>query len=89
MQYICTQKNNHSVLTNHIVELKEESLYEETKYNRSFFHWFGIVKVSNRLGLIAIYHTPHMAIIIPDRAFVDKESKKQFYAEVSRRINKA
>ena len=86
--YLYSRKN-HSVLTTHVLELQDESLYEETKYNRSYFYWHGIVKLVQRMGLIAIYPTPHMAIIVPRRAFDSTKSRKDFYIEVQRRINQA
>src|SRR5690606_3228593 len=71
-------KKNKSVLTSHIVELQDEALYEETPYNRSYFYWNGIVKVVKITGFIAVYVTPHMAVIIPKRAFENAEQIEQF-----------
>ncbi len=71
--YLYSRKNK-AVLTNHIVEIQDDAFYEETKYNRSYSYWNGIVKIVRRPGFAAVYVTPHMAHIIPKRAF---ESEQQ------------
>lgn len=75
--YLYSRKNK-SVLTKHIVELHKDAFYEETPYNKSYFYWNGIVKVLRFSGFIAVYVTPHNAVIIPYRAFSDKEERALF-----------
>lgn len=83
--YLYSRKNK-SVLTNHIIEIQDEALYEETKYNRSYFFWNGIVKIVRRPGFIAVYVTPHMAHIIPNRAFTSSQQVSCFVDDVKSRI---
>lgn len=86
--YLYSRKNK-SVLTTHIVELQDDAIYEETPYNRSYFYWHGIVKVVNITGFIAVYVTPHMAIIIPNRAFDNKNQKEQFSNQIKNHLKNA
>ena len=72
-------KSNKSVLTQHTVEIQDEALFEETKYNRSYFYWNGIEKILQAAGFIAVYVTAHTAILIPRRSFKSVELKNKFY----------
>lgn len=83
--YLYSRKNK-SVLTTHIIEIQDEALYEETKYNRSYFYWNGIVKIVRRPGFIAVYVTPHMAHIIPNRAFTSISQASTFVDAIKSRI---
>jgi hypothetical protein len=79
-------RNNHSVLTKHTIEVTDTALIEETKYNKSYFYWNGIVKVISRLGHVAIYVTPHMAHIIPRRIFSSPIQRKEAIALMRSKI---
>ncbi len=72
-------RRNQSVLTSHLIEIQDDALYEETHYNKSYFYWHGIVRVTKITGYIAIYVTPLLAHIVPDRAFADRTQKEAFY----------
>ncbi|MFS2036681.1 YcxB family protein [Polaromonas sp. CT11-55] len=82
-------KDNKSVLTMHIVEIQDEAFFEETKFNKSFFYWPGIVKAVSRPGFVAVYVAAHMAHIIPNRAFSSKEQRDRFLALVREKIDAA
>jgi hypothetical protein len=56
--YLFSRKNR-SVLTKHIVEILDDAFLEETKFNKSFFYWPGVVKAVSRPGFVAVYVTPH------------------------------
>ena len=86
--YLYSRKNK-SVLTTHTVELQDKAFYEETPYNRSYFYWEGIAKIVKITGFIAVYVTPHMAIIIPNRAFTDDQHKQQFYNKLQSNLENA
>jgi hypothetical protein len=75
-----------SVLTTHIVEIQDDAFFEETKFNKSFFYWPGIVKAVSRPGFVAVYVAPHMAHIVPNRAFSSKEQRARFLALVREKI---
>lgn len=79
-------KKDKAILTKHVLEIQDESLYEETKYNRSFFYWNGIVKIIRRPGFLAIYVTKHMAHVIPARAFISAEQRNDFYQTISAKL---
>lgn len=80
-------KKSKSVLTNHIIEVTEEHFYEETEFNKSFFYWPGVLKAVSRPGFVAVYVTPSMAHIIPNRAFKSKEERLAFLQLVNSNIN--
>jgi hypothetical protein len=86
--YLYSRKNR-SVLTRHVVEIRPEGLYEETKYNQSIFFWPGVVKAVRRLGYVAIYVTPHTAHIIPNRAFASPSNAEEFMRTIRERIRAA
>jgi len=71
-------KKSDSFLTKHIVEIQEDALYEETKYNKSYTYWTGVGKVITRPGYIFTYISQYTSHPIPDRAFASKEEKNNF-----------
>lgn len=83
--YLFSRKNNR-ILTTHTVEIQGDAFFEETKFNKSFFYWPGIVKAVSRPGFVAVYVTPHMAHIVPNRAFSSKEQRARFLALVREKI---
>jgi hypothetical protein len=86
--YLFSRKNG-SVLTKHIVEVQDDALLEETKFNKSIFYWPGVVKAVARPGFIGVYVTAHMAHVIPNRAFHSMEQRAAFTALVKKKINAA
>jgi uncharacterized membrane protein len=80
-------KKDKAILTEHIIEIQDEALYEETKYNKSFFYWNGIVKIVIRAGFVVIYVTKHMAHIIPARAFDSENQKNEFIKTVKEKLS--
>lgn len=80
-------KRNESILAKHVVEVQDDAFYEETKYNRSYFYWNGIVKVVKLPGFVAVYVTPRMANIIPRRAFYSPAHENDFVANIRAKIN--
>ena len=79
-------KDNKTILTTHIVEIQDESFYEETAFNRSYFYWSGISKIKTISGFIAVYVTPHSAVIIPKRVFSSKRSRDEFLNHLRNKI---
>lgn len=86
--YLFSRKNK-SVLTTHIVEIQDDAFFEETQFNKSFFYWPGIIKAVSRPGFVAVYVTPHMAHIVPNRAFSSKDQRDQFLALVRKKMSVA
>jgi len=83
--YLFSRKDK-NVLTDHVIEVKEDSFFEETKYNKSFFFWSGVVKVVSRPGFVAVYVSSNMAHVIPNRAFSSKEKRAEFINLVREKI---
>ncbi|HJR68698.1 MAG TPA: YcxB family protein [Gammaproteobacteria bacterium] len=77
---------NKALLTDHVVEVQPDSLYEETRFNRSCHYWPGVVKVVRRPGFVAVYVAAHLAHIIPRRAFSSREQVDEFVALVRQRV---
>ncbi len=80
-------KKEKAILTEHIIEIQDDSLYEETKYNRSYFYWNGIDRIVRRPGFVAVYVTKHMAHIIPVRAFKSEKEKSDFFNRVREKLS--
>jgi hypothetical protein len=79
-------KSNKTVLAEHVIELQDESLLEQTKFNKSYFYWPGVVKAVSRPGFVAIYVTPQMAHVIPNRFFSSKTHRSSFLALAQEKI---
>lgn len=84
--YLFSRKDK-NVLTNHVIEVQEDSFFEETKYNKSFFFWNGVIKVVSRPGFVAVYVSSNMAHVIPNRAFPSKEKRAEFINLVREKIH--
>ncbi len=82
-------RKNGAVLTTHTLEIQPEALFEETKFNRFFFYWPGVVKAVSRPGFVGIYVSPHLAHVIPNRAFHDKIERASFLALVKEKMRAA
>jgi hypothetical protein len=67
----------------------DDSFFEETKFNKSFFYWPGVVKAVSRPGFVAVYVTPHLAHIVPNRAFSSSKERSNFLALVKEKIHAA
>lgn len=83
--YLFSRKN-HSVLTTHVVEVMDDAFLEQTQFNKSLFYWHGVIKAVSRPGFVAVYVTPHLAHIIPNRAFASNEQRASFLASVVEKI---
>jgi hypothetical protein len=83
--YLYSRRSN-AVLTKHVIELRDDALYESTKFNESRFFWPGIHKIVRRPGFVAVYTTPIQAHIVPKRAFSSNEQMTEFVATVRRKI---
>jgi hypothetical protein len=79
-------KNNRTLFTHHVVEIRDDGLHEETAFNRSVFYWPGVVKAVSRPGFAAVYVAAHNAHIIPARAFASSAEKHLFVTQVEERI---
>lgn len=86
--YLFSRKNG-SVLTDHIVEAQADALLEETRFNKSLFYWPGVVRAVSRPGFVGIYVTPHLAHVIPNRAFKSEQQRAQFIALLKEKISAA
>jgi len=79
-------RDNRSVLTKHSIELTDDYLLEETKYNKSYFYWPGINKIVQRPGFIAVYISANGAHVIPNRAFPSRSEREKFVMKLFSRF---
>jgi hypothetical protein len=79
-------RDNHTFLTKHIMEIREDGIFDKTKYYQSLYFWTGVTRIVRRSGFIAIYVNQNAAHIIPNRAFGSKEECEQFYRGVKLEI---
>ncbi|WP_137973191.1 YcxB family protein [Pseudomonas sp. F(2018)] len=84
--YFASRKN-HAVLTTHTIEVTDTAFIEETKYNKSYFYWNGINKAVSRFGNVAIYTTPHTALIVPRRAFSSHSQRQDLIKLINARVD--
>lgn len=69
-----------------IIELQDDALLQETRFNKSYHYWPGILKVVKRPGYVAVYVNTHAAYVIPGRAFVDVEQRAEFVDTLRNKI---
>jgi hypothetical protein len=79
-------KNNRTLFTQHVVEIRDDGLHEETAFSRSVFYWPGVIKAVSRPGFAAVYVAAHNAHIIPARAFASSAEKHVFLSQIKERI---
>lgn len=75
--FLFTRRDD-SVLTNHVVEVRDDALYEATKFNESRHFWPGVLRVVQRHWFVAVYVSQRTAHLIPTRAFQSKTQLQQF-----------
>jgi hypothetical protein len=75
-----------SVLTEHVLEIREKGLFESTKFNESTFFWAGVQKAVRRPGFVAVYISQHQAHVIPAKSFKSPEQMDRFVALVQEKI---
>ncbi len=66
------------------LELLEDGIQEEGEFNKNVLYWKGMVKFVNSGHLILIYMSGIQAIIVPKRAFLNKDDQ-QFFIDFIRR----
>ena len=80
--------NHKSILTQKVLELHDDALFDETRYNRSYRYWPGILKAVRRPGFIAIYTSALTAHVIPHRAFLNEIDREKFWVALNRKLKK-
>ena len=71
-----------SVLTDHVLEIREGGLFESTPFSESLFFWPSVIKVVRRPGFVAVYISARQAHVIPTKAFESRERLVQFVARI-------
>ena len=79
-------RNNRTVVTEHSVELLDDGLLEETRFNKSLYYWNGITSVVARPGHLAIYVAPGIAHLVPNRAFPSRAARLSFLKQIQERV---
>jgi hypothetical protein len=72
------RRHSDRILTQHVVEARDDVLSDSTKFHEARFFWPGIQRIVTRPGFVAVYIAQHAAILIPNRAFRSKHDRKQF-----------
>jgi hypothetical protein len=83
--YLYSSKNK-TIVTTHVVEVRDDGFCEETPFNKSLHYWPGIARVVRRPGFVAVYTSAIAAHAIPRRAFASDEQLNQFVAMVRERM---
>jgi hypothetical protein len=78
--------NTRTVLTPKVIELQDDALFEETKFNRSYHYWPGILKAVRRPNGIAIYTSALAAHMIPNRAFLNEIARERFWTALNLKL---
>ncbi len=76
-------KKNHRFLTNHAIDLRNDGVFTESRFSTMLSYWHGVVSVVTRPGFVAIYLSPQLAHVIPDRAFAS-DNEKHAFVELAR-----
>ena len=72
----------------HTIEIRDIGFYEETPFNRALYFWRGgMHRVVDRLGYVAVYPTPILLHIIPNRAFSTALHRASFVATLRRHMD--
>jgi len=79
-------KRDATLLARHVLEAREDGLFEETKFNKSQYDWSGVTKVVSPLHFVAVYVDSQSAYVIPNRAFTSESQRKDFIAFVEGRM---
>ncbi|HYB98666.1 MAG TPA: YcxB family protein [Candidatus Limnocylindrales bacterium] len=81
--------DNRASLTRHVVDVSDAGVGEYTVYQHSVYSWEGILKVVSVAGFVAIYVSPHTALVVPPRAFTTQRERGEFLALVRSHIHAA
>ena len=84
--YLISRKNT-NVLTQHTIELQQKGVLEETRFTQTLVQWPGVARIVSRPGFVALYISPHMAHVIPNRAFSSSAHRAEFISFVRDRLN--
>jgi hypothetical protein len=75
-------KSADSVLTEHVLEIRDTGLFERTRFNESLFFWPSVIKVVRGPGYVAVFISARQAHVIPRAAFQSREHQAQFIAAI-------
>ena len=82
-------RRSDSNLTDHVVEVRNDALYESTKYNETRFFWPGVLRVVRLPGYVAVYVARQLAHVIPNRAFSSRRQIAEFVEYARTRMKSA
>jgi hypothetical protein len=83
--YLFTRRSD-AVLTDHVMEVKDDALYDATKFNESRFFWPGIRKIVVRPGFVGIYVVQHGGFVVPNRAFKSTDERRRFIMAIKAKM---
>jgi hypothetical protein len=76
---VAISKKNKTFLTDTVIELTENNIIEENSYGRSELVWGIVQKLKRTRRFILIYIAENKAIVVPKRAFANKQNWDAFY----------
>lgn len=82
-------RGHDNVLTDHLLELRPEGVYEETALTQTLVRWPGVHKVLSHPGFVAIYISSLQAHVAPDRAFESRQQRAAFLAQARQSARQA
>lgn len=83
-----SNKNSKMVICEHILSFNDDSLIEETDYNKNQYKWKGIYRFQNTKKYIRIFSSKVQAHIIPKNQLTEKETIKILDFLQSKKIRK-
>ena len=77
-------KKGDGTLGEHLIELRENALFEASDVNETSHGWKSVQKIIDLKDYIYVYVSPTNAHIIPKRYFQDSQTAAMFLSEVER-----
>ena len=70
---------NKTLLTDHALTLDDDTFALETPFHRTEHRWLAVQKLARTRRHLFIYLSQHSALVIPRRAFKDRDEWDSFY----------
>lgn len=78
---------NKTLLTDHALTLDDDTFALETPFHRTEHRWLGVQKLTRTRRHLFIYLSQHSALVIPRRAFKDRNEWDSFYESCKNRAH--
>jgi len=78
-------RGSQAVLTSHKISIHQRGITEETAHTRTEHEWSGVHRIARTRRHTFIYVGPHLAHVVPHRAFASSEDLESFHAALNAR----